>query len=82
VVKLRDLSLHDRGRCISFVGADTVISALKVLGSFNQEKKTYIVIAGLPGQLLLELILKVSVDGIKVITAELKIMLDQLWALR
>jgi hypothetical protein len=66
----------------SFVGADTIISALQVLGSYKHEKKNYIVMARLPGQLLLVLILKISVDGIKVITAELKLLVDQLWALR
>jgi hypothetical protein len=81
VVKLRTLSLHDRGRFIPFVGADTIISALKALGSYNH-KKTYIVMARLSGHVLLELILKISVDWIKVIAAELKLLLDQLWVLR
>ena len=82
VVKYGTQVFESEAQSLSFVEANTNLPVPKLVRSYRHKNQTYIVMTRIPGKPLVESLSKMSVEEIKVITSELKTMLDELRALR
>jgi aminoglycoside phosphotransferase (APT) family kinase protein len=67
---------------LAFVGANTTLPVPKLLGTYIHNDITYIVMSRLSGTQLINLLPSMSLTEINTITNDLKMMMDQLRALR
>jgi Phosphotransferase enzyme family len=67
---------------LAFVGAHTTLPTPKLIGTYNDNGITYIVMSRLPGKPLVSLLPTMSLSEINVVTSDLKAMMDELRSLR